>query len=78
MVREIATAAEFEELLSSNADKLIVVDYTATWCGPCQHIAPVIQTMSTEFTDVVFVKVDVDKNSVNDFQLTNELIHLLL
>jgi len=64
MVRELVTLAEFEEVLNSNANKLVVVDFTATWCPPCQMIAPVIETLSHDFPDVVFVKVDVDTNNV--------------
>merc|ERR1712100_50814 len=35
---------------------------TATWCGPCQRIAPVFVKFAEEMPDVVFVKVDVDEN----------------
>nr|AIC37511.1 thioredoxin [Dugesia japonica] len=61
MVRQLKTLAEFNEVLKST-DKLIVVDFTATWCGPCQHIGPIFVKLSEELTDVVFVKVDVDEN----------------
>lgn len=44
-----------------NSDKKLVVDFTATWCGPCQHIAPVFKDLSDEFKDLTFIKVDVDK-----------------
>jgi thioredoxin len=44
------------------ADKLVAIDFTATWCGPCQMIGPRFEAMAAEFTDVVFAKVDVDEN----------------
>ena len=40
----------------------MVVDFTATWRGPCQRIAPVFEKLATEMEDVLFVKVDVDEN----------------
>ena len=62
MVRSIATKDEFDALLASNTGKAVVVDFTATWCGPCQRIAPVYEKMANEFPQAVFVKVDVDQN----------------
>uniref|UniRef100_A0A7S4DWP5 Thioredoxin domain-containing protein n=1 Tax=Lotharella globosa TaxID=91324 RepID=A0A7S4DWP5_9EUKA len=60
-VKYVKTKAEFDELLKST-DKLIVIDFTATWCGPCQMIAPFFQSISEAHPNVVFVKVDVDAN----------------
>ena len=62
MVRSIATKDEFDQLLS-NAGKAVVVDFTATWCGPCQRIAPVYEKMAEEFPQAIFIKVDVDHNA---------------
>ena len=42
-------------------DKLIVLDFTATWCGPCQRIAPAFEAMASEMPDVLFLKCDVDE-----------------
>jgi thioredoxin 1 len=39
-----------------------VVDFYATWCGPCKQIAPKLEEMAQLFTDVIFLKVDVDEN----------------
>ena len=50
---------EFDALLSEN--KTILVDFYATWCGPCKMLAPVLEEVDPEFTDVEFVKVDVDE-----------------
>jgi thiol-disulfide isomerase/thioredoxin len=44
--------------------QLVVVDFTATWCGPCQKIAPKFAEMADVNTDCVFIKVDVDENEV--------------
>tara|TARA_B110000459_G_scaffold34625_1_gene36666 strand:- start:2193 stop:2744 length:552 start_codon:yes stop_codon:yes gene_type:complete len=41
-------------------DKLLV-DFTATWCGPCKAIGPYFEELAAKFPDVTFVKVDVDE-----------------
>ncbi|TKY65220.1 Thioredoxin H2 [Spatholobus suberectus] len=43
--------------------KLVVIDFSATWCGPCRFMEPVIKEMAGKFTDVEFVKIDVDELS---------------
>jgi len=61
-VPKLATKADFDKALADAGDKLVVVDFTATWCGPCQRIAPIFVKLAEEMPDVVFVKVDVDEN----------------
>ena len=41
--------------------KLVVIDFFATWCGPCKMISPKIEAMAGEMSNVVFLKVDVDE-----------------
>jgi thioredoxin 1 len=55
----VITSAEFDaEVLKSNA---AVVDFTATWCGPCKVLGPEIDKMVTEYAGkALIVKVDVD------------------
>merc|ERR1712098_752319 len=54
----INSLSEFQTQISSG--KPIVVDFTATWCPPCQRIAPKFEQMSIDNPDLVFLKVDVD------------------
>lgn len=51
---------EYENLKKNAAGKLIVVDFSAEWCGPCKMIAPTFEALSKEHDSVVFIHVDVD------------------
>lgn len=48
----------FDELIK---DK-VVVDFFATWCGPCKMLGPVFEELSTEINDIKFIKVDIDEH----------------
>lgn len=52
---------EFTKLLQESGSKLIVVDFYATWCGPCKMISPILEDLSKKYLNVVFCKVDVDE-----------------
>lgn len=48
-----------EEVLKS--DKPVLVDFWATWCGPCQMLLPVIESLADEVTDAKICKINVDE-----------------
>jgi thioredoxin 1 len=50
----------FDQALN-DAD-IVVVDFFATWCGPCKTLGPCIDALAKEMTTIKFIKVDVDKH----------------
>ena len=54
------TNETFEELVLES-EKTVLLDFWATWCGPCQQIAPVLEEIAQERSDVVICKVNVDE-----------------
>merc|ERR1712150_238949 len=61
MVHKIGSLDELNSQLASAGDKLVVIDFFATWCGPCKMIAPKLEEWSASMPNVVFLKVDVDE-----------------
>lgn len=50
----------FEKIIAQDG-KTVLVDFWATWCGPCRMIAPVLEEVAKECPDVTVCKVDVDE-----------------
>jgi len=66
MVKTIPDKAGWDEEVAAAkaAGKKIVVDFTASWCGPCKMIGPYFVELadSGDYPNLVFVKIDVDEN----------------
>ena len=42
--------------------KLVIIDFFATWCMPCQMLAPIFEEVSNRYEDIDFFKIDIDQN----------------
>jgi len=59
MVKEI-NAEEYSEIVKSSSP--VVIDFHATWCGPCKVLSPILEELDDEIEGVEFVKLDVDQH----------------
>lgn len=68
----IKDEAEFDALL--NGESLLVVDFTATWCGPCKMVSPLVDQLADEYGDranVFKLDMDINKPVGNRFGIKN-------
>ena len=50
----------------SNPTSLLVLDFTASWCGPCQTLSPKLEILSQKCCNVLFYKIDYDNQLMRD------------
>ena len=53
------TSRNFEEEVIKS-EKPVIIDFYATWCGPCKRLSPIIEEVARENENVKFVKIDID------------------
>ncbi|XP_073907395.1 thioredoxin domain-containing protein 8 isoform X2 [Castor canadensis] len=62
MVKIIEDMNELEAFLKGAGHKLVVVEFSAIWCGACKMIQPVFHKLSLQYKNVLFATVDVDNS----------------
>lgn len=58
MIKVLGDAKDFDRILSE--DENVVVDFNATWCGPCRMMGRVMEEIESDYPNVTFLKVDTD------------------
>lgn len=60
-VKKIGVMESFNDII--NGDKPVLVDFFATWCGPCKMMHPVLDEVASRFSERIrVIKIDIDKN----------------
>lgn len=62
-LKELGSEGAFDSAVKKAKDKLVVVDFATTWCGPCKVMEPKVTALSEEYTQAVFYKVMGDSSA---------------
>lgn len=66
------TSENFEKEVL-NSDRIVIVDFWATWCGPCNRLTPVLEKIASENSDIKIAKADIDNENVKELKEKYEI-----
>ena len=61
-IHHLHNKTDFSNFMNANSNKSVVLDFFATWCGPCRSIAPQVDQFAKQYPNIAFAKIDVDEN----------------
>ena len=62
-MKELGSERAFDSAIKSAKEKLVIVDFATTWCGPCKVMEPKVTALSDEYPSAIFYKVTGDSSS---------------
>ncbi len=77
MIKHISSANDFQKEVLDNSN-IVLADFYAEWCGPCQMLAPVLENISKNKTNIDIAKIDIDKNMELASKYNIEVVPTLL
>jgi thioredoxin len=73
VISSIENADQFNKIIESSKERLLLLDFYADWCPPCKELAPILENIAREKSAVVAIyKIDIDRNRElsNSFRVT--------
>ena len=74
-IYEIQNAKDLYNILTTYANRLIVIDFYAPWCGPCKRLSAYLEQNISKYPNIIFLKINIDNDNcseiVEKFKVTN-------
>ena len=61
---------DFVTAINDNTKILVIIDFSASWCGPCKKVQPLIEILAEKYSNVGFYKIDVDNADISEITAT--------
>ncbi|KAK3281729.1 hypothetical protein CYMTET_10499 [Cymbomonas tetramitiformis] len=61
-VKQISSAKEFDEIIEAHSERLVILDCSMTWCGPCKVLLPKFKLYAENYNDAIFLHMNGDEN----------------